>query len=470
MPGLLDDNLILMTDSYKFTHWRQYPPRTENIYSYFESRGGDWHDVVFFGLQYYLKRYLAGWVISKEKIDEAEEQIGLHLGDKSLFNRAGWEYILYKHGGRLPISIKAVPEGTVVPAHNVLMTIEATDKECYWLPNYLETLLVQTWYGSTVATQSREMKALLLKYLRRTGTPESIDFRLHDFGYRGVSSRETAGVGGAAHLVNFKGSDTFAGIVVARKYYGEPMAGFSIPAAEHSTITSWGREHEEDAMRNMLEQYPSGTVAVVSDSFNIFDACERIWGGSLREKVLARDGVLVIRPDSGNPPAVLAGGDPNVLTILTNKFGAQVNTKGYRVLNPKVRIIQGDGIDLKMLDAILYTMQRREFSADNISFGSGGGLLQKLNRDTLKFAFKCAAALIGGEWRDVYKSPITDRGKISKSGRMKLVREGSSFATVRLDDPRPDELVEVFRDGAILQESSFAEVRKRAQFQGTANG
>lgn len=460
--GHSDDNIILMTDSYKFTHWRQYPPRTERIYSYFESRGGDWHDIVFFGLQYYIKRYLSGWVVSKEKIDEAEELVGLHLGDKSLFNRTGWEHILYKHGGRLPISIRAVPEGTVVPAHNVLMTVENTDPACYWLPNYLETLLVQTWYGSTVATQSREMKALLLKYLRRTGTPESIDFKLHDFGYRGVSSHETAGIGGAAHLVNFKGTDTFAGVLAARRYYGEPMAGFSIPAAEHSTITSWGRDREEDAMRNMLVQYPTGLVAVVSDSFNIFDACEKIWGGSLSEQVLARDGVLVIRPDSGDPPTVLASGSPNLLSILSEKFGSTTNSKGYKLLHPKVRLIQGDGVDFKMLDAVLYAMQRKGFSADNIAFGSGGGLLQKLNRDTLKFAFKCASAVVDGVEHDVFKSPITDRGKISKSGRMKLVRDGSSFATVKPNDTREDELVEVFRDGSLLHDWSFKEVRERA--------
>ncbi len=462
LTGTIDDNIILMTDSYKFTHWRQYPPCTENVYSYFESRGGEWHDVVFFGLQYYLKRYLSGWVVSKEKIDEAEELVGLHLGSKSLFNRAGWEHILYKHGGRLPVSIKAVPEGTVVPAHNVLMTIESTDSACYWLPNYLETLLVQTWYGSTVATQSREMKALLLKYLRRTGTPESVDFKLHDFGYRGVSSNETAGVGSAAHLINFKGTDTFAGVMVARKYYGEPMAGFSIPAAEHSTITSWGRDHEEDAMRNMLTQYPTGLVAVVSDSFNVFEACEKIWGGSLYKQVLARDGVLVIRPDSGDPPTVLASGSPNLLSILADRFGSTTNSKGYQLLHPKVRLIQGDGVDFKMLDAVLYAMQRKGFSADNLAFGSGGGLLQKLNRDTLKFAFKCASVVVNGAERDVYKSPITDHGKISKSGRMKLVRDGNSFTTVRPYDKREDELVEVFRDGALLRDWSFQEIRERA--------
>ena len=192
-------NLLLRTDSYKFTHWKQYPPGTEQVYSYFESRGGKWPEVVFFGLQYYLKKYLEGPVVTRQAIDEAEEMVGRHFGDASLFNRRGWEYLLWVHGGRLPLRILAVPEGTPVPPHNVLMTVENTDPVCYWLPNYVETLLVQAWYGSTVATQSREMKKLVLKYLERTGDPSLIDFKVHDFGFRGVSSVESAGVGGAAH-------------------------------------------------------------------------------------------------------------------------------------------------------------------------------------------------------------------------------------------------------------------------------
>lgn len=467
--GPLTDNLLLRTDSYKVTHWRQYPPGTQFVYSYFESRGGKFPDVVFFGLQYYLKRYLAGQVVTREHLEEADAFFRSHFGDREgrLFNRAGWEYILREHGGRLPVTIRAVPEGTVVPCHNVLMTIENTDPRCHWLSNYLETLLVQVWYGSSVATQSRAMKSLLLKYLHETGDPALIDFKLHDFGFRGVSSVETAGVGSAAHLVNFLGTDTLEGIVVARDYYGEPMAGFSIPAAEHSTITSWGREHEVDAMRNMLVQFPAGLVAVVSDSFNIFEACSDIWGGRLKDLVLHRDGTLVIRPDSGDPPSVLAAGHPSVFGILCGKFGCTVNEKGYKVLNPRVRVIQGDGIDFAMLDRILDAMKTAGYSADNIAFGSGGGLLQKLNRDTLRFAFKCAAVTVDGTERPVYKSPVTDMEKQSKSGRMKLIREegerGPAYATVPASDPREDQLVEVFRDGRIVREWSFSDIRERAR-------
>lgn len=236
------DNLLLLTDSYKFTHYLQYPPDTQVVYSYFEPRlGGEYKEVVFFGLQYFLKRYLYGQVVTKEKIDEAEAIVNAHLG-RQIFNRAGWQRILKHHGGRLPILIRAVAEGTVVPENNVLMTIENTDPQCYWLTNYLETLLVQVWYGCTTATISREMKKIIMDAMRRSGTEtdENVNFRLHDFGFRGVSSVESAAVGGAGHLVNFYGTDNVAALLLARNYYNEPMAGFSIPAAEHSTITAWG--------------------------------------------------------------------------------------------------------------------------------------------------------------------------------------------------------------------------------------
>ncbi len=448
-------NPLLLTDSYKVSHYRQYPPGTERVYSYFESRGGDFSEVVFFGLQYYLLEYLAGEVVRPADIEEAEALYRAHFGGDML-NRGGWEHIVREHGGRLPVSIRAVPEGTPVPVHNVLMTIENTDPACYWLTNWLETLLVQVWYGSTVATQSREMKRVILRYLEETGDPALIPFKLHDFGFRGVSSVETAGVGGAAHLVNFQGTDTVAGLVVARDCYDCPMGGFSIPAAEHSTITAWGRKHELDAYDNMLRQYPTGLVAVVSDSYDVFRACAELWGSALRDKVLGRDGTVVIRPDSGDPPEVVC----KVLDILGEAFGAEKNAKGYRVLNPHVRIIQGDGIDYAMLGRILSAAKARGWSADNLAFGSGGGLLQKLNRDTLKF--KCSSVTVNGKECDVYKQPVTDNGKRSKAGRLKLIRRGNGFATVTAEAPGDDLLEEVFRDGRLLIRQSFDDIRSRA--------
>ncbi len=456
------DNICLLTDSYKISHYKQYPPGTTHIYSYFESRGGRYDSTLFFGLQYYLKRYFAGRVVTQEKIEQAVELLTLHFG-ADVFYRDGWEYIVREHDGRLPVRIKAVPEGSLIPLHNVLMTIENTDPNCYWLTNYLETLLVQVWYATTVATQSHAMKQRLLAYLHKTGDPELALFKLHDFGFRGVSSVETAAMGACADLVNFRGTDTLAGLVLAREYYGEPIAGFSIPASEHSTITAWGPDHELDAMRNMLEQYPTGLVACVSDSFDIFRACADYWGTQLREQVLSRDGTLVIRPDSGDPPEIVV----KVLEILGEKFGCEKNAKGYRVLNPKVRVLQGDGIDPAMLEKVLAAVEQHGWSADNVSFGSGGGLLQKLNRDTQKFAFKCSAAVVDGQPRDVYKDPVTDHGKKSKRGRLKLVRatggQGRQFQTVLADEPGDDLLQTVFENGRLLVEHDFAGIRKRAE-------
>ena len=451
-------NICWLTDSYKVSHYKQYPPGTQRVYSYFESRhGSTYPQTVFFGLQYFLQRYLAGSIITQAKIDAADELFSAHFGGQ-VFNRAGWEHLLHKHEGRLPVVIKAAPEGTVVPESNVLMTIENTDDEAYWLTNWLETLLVQVWYPSTVATQSRAMKQVLLKYLEQTGDVSLIDFKLHDFGFRGVTCPEQAALGGAAHLVNFQGTDTIPGLLLARQFYDTPMAGFSIPAAEHSTITSWGEAHEIDAMRNMLVQYPAGLVACVSDSFDIFRACRDYWGGVLKAEVLARDGTLVVRPDSGDPPTVVT----QVLEILWQQFGGSINVHGFRVLHPKVRVIQGDGIDFAMLEKILDAITTAGFSADNLAFGSGGGLLQKLNRDTQKFAFKCSSVVVNNEVRDVYKRPITDSGKDSKRGRLKLVRGEAGMVTVDEDDPREDLLVPVFADGKILRNDKLVDVRKRA--------
>lgn len=451
-------NICWLTDSYKVSHYKQYPPGTERVYSYFESRRGSTYPAtVFFGLQYYLDRYLAGPVVTQAKIEAADELFRQHFGH-AVFNRAGWQQILDKHAGYLPVVIHAAPEGTVVPESNVLMTIENTDSAAYWLTNWLETLLVQVWYASTVATQSRAMKQIILQYLEATGDPRLIDFKLHDFGFRGVTCPEQAALGCAAHLVNFRGTDTVPGLLLVRQFYGEPMAGVSIPAAEHSTITSWGEAHEVDAMRNMLVQYPTGVMACVSDSFDIFRACRDYWGGALKDEVLARDGMLVVRPDSGDPPTVLT----KVLEILWLRFGGATNAKGYRVLHPQVRVIQGDAIDFEMLPRILTAVTSAGFSADNINFGSGGGLLQKLNRDTQKFAFKCSSVVVDGQQRDVYKRPITDPGKDSKRGRLKLVRHGAEFATVCEASPGANVLVKVFENGRVLQRSAWFDIRRRA--------
>ncbi|MGH0188327.1 UNVERIFIED_CONTAM: hypothetical protein FKN15_029023 [Acipenser sinensis] len=220
----------------KITHYKQYPPGINKVYSYFECRrrkGDRFKEVVFFGLQYLLKKYISGQVVTEEKIQQAKLIYQLHF-KQSVFDEEGWRRILEKHDGRLPIRIKAIPEGKIIPRGNVLFTVENTDPEFYWLTNYIETMLVQMWYPITVATISWEFKKILAKYLKATsGSLDGLEYKLHDFGYRGVSSQESAAVGGAAHLVNFCSTDTVAGLLMAQQYYSCSMAGFSIPAAEH---------------------------------------------------------------------------------------------------------------------------------------------------------------------------------------------------------------------------------------------
>lgn len=431
---------------------------TDTVYSYFESRAGaKWADTVFFGLQYILKSKLEGHLFDECQLDEDHQLLDAHLG-KGFFNRAGWDHILRDHNGSLPLRIYAVPEGSVVSSGNVLMTVENTCPQCFWLTSYLETLLVQVWYPSTVCTLSREVKKVILRYLEWTGDPAQIGFKLHDFGCRGSTSMESAGIGGVAHLVNFLGTDTIPALEVARDYYDAGVCGFSIPAAEHSTITSWGCEGETDAYDNMLDKYPNGLMACVSDSYDIMKACD-IWGTTLKAKVLARNGVFICRPDSGKPEVIV----PQVIERLGYHFGFTVNEKGYKVLHPKVRVIQGDGCTPATIEAILAAMEARKLSADNVAFGMGGGLLQQVNRDTQRFAFKCSAIRVNGEWRDVYKSPVTDMSKSSKRGRLKLIKSNGNYVTVGEDAEGENLLKLVFENGVVFNTSTMQEIRERAK-------
>lgn len=451
------NNIILQTDSYKPTHYKGYPSDLQQVHSYLESRGGKFDSTLFFGLQYVLKHSLIGPVVTQAKIDEAAALFAKHYGSDKVFNREGWEYILNRHGGFLPLLIRAVPEGSLIPTHNVLMTIENTDTGVPWLTNYVESVLLQSiWYGTTVATLSYNMKQMILKYLEETGDPSLIDFKLHDFGFRGVSSTESAGLGGAAHLVNFLGTDTLPALLTAREYYGADVCGFSIPASEHSTICAWGKDRETQAYENMLDQYPEGLVAVVSDSYDIYNACENIWGGTLREKVLSRNGTLVIRPDSGDPQIVL----PKVLHILRKKFGGHENSKGFFVLNPKVRVIWGDGINFESTKVLLEAVKQAGFSVDNIALGMGGALLQQVNRDTQKFAIKCSSVTVDSIERPVSKDPVTDSGKKSKAGKQMLYKAGGEYYTAPEGSPGEPALVDVFWNGKLTEEYTLDQVKK----------
>lgn len=453
----------LFTDSYKLTHFNQYQDDVEGVYSYYESRvGAKYPFTLFFGLQYVLERFLSGVVVTEAAIDKAEKLVVAHMGSTDHYNREGWEYIVHQHGGRLPLVIKAVPEGTCVPVGNILMSVETTDPKCAWITNYIESLLTHIWYPSTVATLSKDVKNFLSEALERTGTPENINFMLHDFGYRGATSNESAAIGGAGHLVNFMGTDTLLAMALAADYYFADLAtlAFSVPASEHSVMTALGVDGEYEVLQQLLDTYQTGILSVVADSYDIYKFTEEVI--RKREQILARDGKFVLRPDSTTPTHTT----PEDLVVylverLYAGFGGTVNEKGFKVLDPKVGVIWGDGIDPDGIRKIILALEAAGYSADNMVFGMGGGLLQKVNRDTQRFAFKCSAQKQGGVWVDIQKNPL-DQTKKSKAGRLKLIIEDGEYKTVREDEPGQDILETVFKNGHLVQETTFDEIRERS--------
>lgn len=461
----MEFNFCLAADSYKPSHSRLYPDGLQNLYAYLEARGGRFPATVFFGLQYYLERYLVDQVFDMDDVHEAALIWGEHFGRGDVFDVSAWTRLYERHGGALPLRIRAVPEGSVIPTGNVLMTVESTDPEFAWLVGWVETLLLKLWYPITVATQSFFIFHRTAKHFRKTGSPFSaLDFAVHDFGYRGVSSEETAALGGAAHLTTFSGSDTMAGIRLLREYYYAEMPGYSVPATEHSVILAFGgRGYEGQAFRKVLDEFPEGIVACVSDTFDIYHAVENLWGGTLKGQVTERDGKLVIRPDSGDPLKVV----PSILYRLGHIFGVTENDAGYKVLPPYVGVIQGDGMDYDTIDALYATITSQGWAASNLVVGSGGGLLQKLDRDTCKFAYKVSQATVSGEVLDVRKIPATDSGKRSKAGRLKLRRhhtgiwETISNVDTQNFEQKHDYLRDVFVDGVIQSRTTHGEIYRR---------
>jgi nicotinamide phosphoribosyltransferase len=462
------ENYLLMVDSYKLTHFRQYPKGTKYLRSYIESRGGKYSETVFFGLQMFLKKTISR-PVTLEMIEEAHDFAKLH-GFAENFNVEGWTDIATRLKGKLPLKIMAPKEGMVIPVKNALAIIENTDPKHAWLVSWIETMLLRAiWYPVTVASRSYHLKKLILKYLHATADEpmKEIDFKLHDFGARGVSSGESAEIGGLAHLVNFKGTDTMEALWAARKYYDERMAGFSIPASEHSTITSWGKENESKAYANMIDQFskPGKIFACVSDSYDLWNAIDNIWGDELKLKLIESGGTLVVRPDSGNPAEVVL----ETIKRLEKKFGSKLNSKGYSVLHDCVRVIQGDGINDESIVEILELLKKNKYSASNIAFGMGGGLLQQLDRDTLKFANKtCYGEFEDGETRNIFKDPITDPGKTSKSGKLNLFSVNGKMMTVDEREMQPALLNSTLLDvayfnGHIARTQTLAEVRKLAE-------
>jgi len=446
---------------------------TSKIVSYMEARkGGAFTKSIFFGLQPYLKM-LEGKAFTRKDIKIAENFAKQHFGSK-YFNKKGWTDLYNRYGGVLPIRIKALPEGTLTDCGTALLVIENLDPDFPWLTNFLETLLMKVWYTVTIATNSFYCKKLIKGYMEKScDTLDALNFALHDFGYRGVSSEETAGLGGMAHLTNFMGTDTMRGIIFANMYYNIhakkesdfKMYGFSVSASEHSTATPFGMgEGEYKYIEQMLNAYPNSIVSMVADSYDVFDFAKKL--AKYKVQIMRRDGRVVMRPDSGDPVEV----NVKLLQILSEEFGYTVNTKGYKVLPTQIRIIQGDGIDYKELDRILKAVLENGFAAENLVFGSGGGLLQKFNRDTLRFAIKCCLAVINDVEVNVQKNPKTDKSKSSKSGWLKTVEDDGKLITISSNGMSPeefekliDQMLVVFEMGEIKIKYDFDEVKAKIE-------
>ena len=462
---MIENNICLLTDSYKVTHHYFYPKGTEKIYSYLESRvGAEFNKTIFYGLQYILKKYLEGQVVTQEKIDEADRLIASHIGPE-IFNREGWQYILDEHDGCLPVEIKAVPEGTPVDVSNVLMTVENTDKESYWLVNYLESLLLQVWYPSTVATLSAEVRKLCNFYLEVTGSvKDNLDFMLHDFGYRGATSTESSMLSGSAHLLSFSGTDTIPALTIPENYYNDSeLYGYSVQATEHSVMTSLGPEGEYDQILNVIDKAKDGVLSMVIDSYNyrnfLIEAGKS--GTELNEAILnfldGENNKVVFRPDSGEPVSTTI----DCLNLLSEGFGSHLTGEGYKVFDLNIGLLWGDGLNYHKIRDILFAMKSNGWAAQNIIFGMGGGLHTAVNRDTQRNAFKCSAQLRNGEWHDIFKNPL-DSSKKSKTGRFKLVKDKNSFKTISITSDGEDILQTVFRNGELLVDDKFSAIKNRA--------
>ena len=469
-------SVITSSDSYKFCHFRMLPKGTEVVYSYFESRTGAlFSETTFFGLQYLLKKHFVGKVVTQDKIEEAAAIAKAHFGDDTFFNRAGWEHILNHHDGKLPVVIKAVAEGSSIPTSNVLMTIENTDEKCAWLTNYLETLLTHVWYSSTVATKSRCTKKIINSYLDITSDNKfSLPFALHDFGFRGVSSLESAAIGDAGHLICFAGSDTVPGIILLRDYYHGELneIAFSVAASEHSISSAEGEDGENEYIVRLLREFPNGILSLVADTYNIerfIDEYIRNNKQNILDRWINGKGQLnrvVIRPDSprfvGEQPAnqVLW-----ILSKLWDIFGGSINQKGYKTLHPAVGVLWGDGLSTEEIEEIYRWAANHKFDVSSIVCGQGGGLLQKVNRDTQRFAFKCSAQKRNGEWLDIQKKPM-DVSKASKKGKLALININGTLMTVSANTLRTSEedlLIPVFKNGVLLKDYTLKEVRNNAK-------
>ncbi len=471
-------NPLLCTDVYKMGHMEQYVPGCTKVYSYLQARSNRTFDkTVLFGAQYFAKEYLTQ-PITNDHVTEflriRKAILGTDASDDVKEKLARLANL-----GFWPLEIKAVPEGTVIPTKNVLLTMTNTDPDFFWTVGFIESMLLKIWYPITVATTSFQYKVIVNRYFEKTVDPGLFHlkpFMVHDFGYRGDSSEESSKLSGMAHLTSFTGSDTVPAFQAAVDYYNvKPEATdlmVSVPASEHSVMCSFGKDGELDAYRHMLKLYPTGICSIVSDTYDIYNVLT-VFAKTLKDDILKRDGVTVFRPDSGNQEYVICG-DPTkdqnspegkgCLRLLDEMFGSTRNSKGFKQLNPKVGLIYGDGLYLQKYEKILERMMEMGYASSNLVIGVGG-ILRYHSRDTLGFAIKATKVEVNGVPRSIMKDPVTDKGKKSHTGYLRLDRSVSGeYVTtdnVTQEEEKGGVLVPIFRDGKLLVDDSLTTIRER---------
>lgn len=471
----MNKNLLMLTDVYKLGHMMLYAPGTRKVYSYLCARSDkNFKETPFFGLQYYLQEYLTT-PITEANADEFFHMHEKVLGPVPKLVRDNINSLVAL--GYLPLEIKAVEEGQVLPVKNVLMTITNTHEDFAWVVGYFETMLLKLWFPITVATTSLEYRKVVNAAFDSTVDLDQYflrEFMVHDFGLRGSDSEEAGALSGAAHILSFTGSDCIPAFPFVKNYYfanDDELIMSSVPASEHSVMCSFGRDGELDAYKNILKLFPTGLVSIVSDTYDIWNVLTN-FAEILKDDILARDGKVVFRPDSGNPELIICG-DPSApegspahkgcVRLLDEMFGHSINSKGYKVLNPKVGLIYGDGMYLDRYKRTLGRLKDMGYAASNLVIGVGG-ILRNHTRDTLGFAIKATYVEVSGEHRDIEKDPVTDPGKKSHKGLLALYKDedGNLYTKDQcsLDEEGTGYLQPVFRNGRILRTCNFNTVRE----------
>jgi nicotinamide phosphoribosyltransferase len=479
-------NPLFLIDFYKVGHVSQYPSDTTQVWSNWTPRSTripNQKNVVFFGLQYFIKeilctewdRYFFHRPLSSV-LSEYRELISSTLGvaDPKVDHIAALHKL-----GYLPLDIWAVPEGDSVPLRCPMLVITNTTPDTYWLPNYIETILSNVlWKPCTSATTAQSYRKLFLKYAEESGETDFsfIDWMGHDFSYRGMSGREDAILSGMAHLLSFSGTDTIPAIVAANKYYNAALtSGGSVPATEHSVMCAGSKEGELETFRHLIEDvYPNGIVSIVSDTWDLWKVLTE-YIPALKDKILARDGKVVIRPDSGDPVNIICGdirpenrehsSYNGTLKLLAKAMGVDGNRPGLPLIN-KMGAIYGDSITLDRADEILKRVVRElELSPYNMVFGIGSFTYEYVTRDTFGFAMKATAVRRGEVITDIFKKPVTDNGEKNSLKGIPAVYKSADGYFAR--DGQPPEALDncgfrkVYSNGELLIDDDFETIRKR---------